>query len=61
MIDDITFCSDDITFCSSECIKAECFRHRSNIQQPQYPHSFADFKGTPDCPYWEKGRVEKEQ
>ena len=42
----------DITFCMSDCARSECFRHKSNIKEPQYPHSFSDFKGTTSCPYW---------
>lgn len=42
--------SDDITFCGSSCSKTDCFRHPSNMKQPEFPHSFAFFKGTDDCP-----------
>lgn len=52
------FFADDITFCASECDKEECFRHPSNIKQPQYPHSFAGLKGTEYCPDQELRRPE---
>lgn len=42
--------TDDITFCASKCEKTDCFRHQSNIKEPQYPHSFSCFKGTNSCP-----------
>ena len=42
--------ADDITFCASKCDKTDCFRHESNIKQPDFPHSFATFKGTDSCP-----------
>lgn len=42
--------SDDITFCMSKCNKKKCFRHPSNIREPQYPHSVAYLKGSAYCP-----------
>ena len=42
--------TDDITFCMSDCDCTICYRHRVNIQEPQYPHSYADFKGQGLCP-----------
>lgn len=41
--------SDDITFCGSECNNTRCRRHRSNIKEPQYPHSVALLEGTEYC------------
>lgn len=41
--------SDDITFCANECKNKKCRRHRSNIREPQYLHSFAYFEGTQYC------------
>ena len=41
---------DDITFCSSDCDCIICYRHPKNIKEPQYPHSYADFKGQGMCP-----------
>ena len=41
--------SDDITFCGNECDNTKCRRHRSNIQEPQYPHSVAYLEGTEYC------------
>ena len=41
---------DDITFCSSDCNYIICYRHPKNIKEPQYPHSYADFKGMNMCP-----------
>ena len=38
--------SDDITFCASECDNKSCFRHPSNIKDPDGLHSFAYLKGT---------------
>ena len=40
---------DDITFCASECDHTECFRHRSNVKYPKYPHSVGYLKGTELC------------
>ena len=39
----------DITFCASKCDNKQCFRHLSNVEHPEYPHSYAYFKGTNDC------------
>ena len=52
MMDDllVTFIHDDITWCASECNNKECFRHTSNMTNKDGIHSFADFKGTYDCP-----------
>lgn len=41
--------TDDITFCGSDCDNTNCRRHRSNIQEPQYPHSVALLEGTEYC------------
>ena len=41
--------TDDITFCGSECDNTKCRRHRSNIKEPQYPHSVALLEGTEYC------------
>ena len=45
---------DDITFCMSDCQRTDCVRHPSNIQDRTIPHSYADFKRTPDCPEFAK-------
>lgn len=42
--------SDDITFCGSECNNKKCFRHPSNIAEPNIHHSFAYLKDTDMCP-----------
>lgn len=43
------FGSDDITWCASECDRIDCFRHQHNMMDKTGLHSFAYFKGTPDC------------
>ena len=52
---------DDITFCASQCDHQECFRHSSNIKEPKYPHSFAYFAGTEDCPMRASEKMTKER
>ena len=42
--------SDDITWCASDCICKDCRRHPSNMQEKCGLHSYAEFKGTRDCP-----------
>jgi len=41
--------TDDITFCGNDCDNKKCLRHRSNIKEPQYPHSVALLEGTEYC------------
>ena len=41
--------TDDLTFCGNYCTNTKCRRHRSNIKEPQYPHSFAYLEGTEYC------------
>ena len=41
--------SEDITFCSSTCDRTSCYRHPSNIREPERKHTFADMKGTVYC------------
>ena len=41
--------TDDITFCGNDCDNTKCCRYRSNIKEPQYPHSVAYLAGTEDC------------
>ena len=43
------FGSDDITWCGSQCEFKECFRNQANMKNKVGLHSFAEFKGTPDC------------
>lgn len=43
------FGSDDITWCGSECSFKKCFRNPANMKDRVGLHSYADFKGTPDC------------
>lgn len=44
-----TFHSEDIAFCSSTCDRTSCYRHPSNIREPEREHNFSDMKGTVYC------------
>ena len=47
--------SDDITFCGNkDCKHKDCFRHWTNIKEPNIPHSFAYFNNTPECEWVKK-------
>ena len=52
--------NDDITFCASECDNTKCRRHPTHIREPQYPHSFAYFKGI-ECPKEDEDEQEDKQ
>lgn len=42
---------DDITWCSEEkCPMTSCMRNRVNMIERVGLHSYAAFKGTPECP-----------
>lgn len=42
--------NEDMTYCKSECDDYECCRNVTGIKIPAGIHSFADMKGTLDCP-----------
>lgn len=45
------FGSDDITWCASKCSAKNCFRNPVNMKYKAGLHSYAEFKGTEDCPF----------
>ena len=47
---DYSWISDDKTWCSSDCNNIDCHRHPANMLNKQGLHSYADFKGTGECP-----------
>lgn len=42
--------SDDISFCADACKNQKCFRHKSNMINPDGVHSFMYCKETEYCP-----------
>ena len=44
---------DDITWCAGDCPIQGCFRNPANMNDRDIPHSFAMFKGTEICPFFE--------